>query len=74
MSNTKIEVLAELKIRIKSTDPETALARVVPFGSVIEDTISIRKQHRRYVELWHKVNEASEGDPVIAEVAAELGL
>lgn len=72
MSHTKAEVLAELKVRIDSTNP--AMGQAIALGAAVEDSFSRSKRHRRYVEMAHQVNEASEGDPIITEVVAELGL
>lgn len=71
MPITKTELLEELKVMIESTNP--AMAQLVPPGAEVESSFSRTARHNRYRELWRKVNEASEGDPIIADVAAEIG-
>ncbi|GEM_PF-6933624 len=74
MSRTKAEVLRELEARLEATHPERALARILApdEGMRGKDSLSLQKQYRRYLELYHRVKDVAEDDPIVAEVDAEL--
>lgn len=60
---SKNELLGELELRIKSTDP--SMAQLIPEDASVEDSISRLARHKKYIRLWKEVQESDENDAIV---------
>lgn len=68
----KSAVLRELRIRMDSMNP--GMAQAVSPGAGVESSASRASRYNRYFDLWHQVNTAPDGSPIVEAVARELDI